>query len=389
VADGDVIVEISQGKVGPAGATGPTGPTGPAGTTGPAGAPGPTGNPGSTGTAGVAGPAGPTGPTGPAGTGATGATGATGQSAYQAAVAGGFVGTQAQWIASLTPDAREVEFQKTSLELQWRYVGDTTWTTLTPLSAITGPAGATGNFLVLPTGDPVPSGTPDGTLIFDYTPVANTIGVSGTAGKIGGNTVSTLTVPSTRGAAIGTTVIGIYVADSTGTVLDTLTPTDAKSNTWSVDVQKLQGTSIQVAIFSSHITSTINVGDNLTITANSTKSRCAVGYYVATGIATASRLDKTATAGSSTATLTSATTATLSQASELVIAVAGHADGPTWTESGTGWSTQLALDSTGTGPKHAHARFIITTATTAVTASGTLSSAIAWSAAMATYKAGA
>ncbi|BCM95211.1 putative tail fiber protein [Burkholderia phage FLC6] len=33
--------------------------------------------------------------------GDTGATGATGQSAYQAAVAGGFVGTQAQWLASL------------------------------------------------------------------------------------------------------------------------------------------------------------------------------------------------------------------------------------------------------------------------------------------------
>lgn len=40
-----------------------------------------------------------TGPTGP--TGATGATGATGDSAYEVAVAEGFVGTKAQWLASL------------------------------------------------------------------------------------------------------------------------------------------------------------------------------------------------------------------------------------------------------------------------------------------------
>ena len=69
------------------GATGATGSTGPQGEQGPAG---PTGA------------SGPQGPTGPAGaTGPQGPAGAAGSSAYQVAVAGGFVGTESQWLASL------------------------------------------------------------------------------------------------------------------------------------------------------------------------------------------------------------------------------------------------------------------------------------------------
>ena len=69
------------------GATGATGSTGPQGEQGPAG---PTGA------------SGPQGPTGPAGaTGPQGPAGAAGSSAYEVAVAGGFVGTESQWLASL------------------------------------------------------------------------------------------------------------------------------------------------------------------------------------------------------------------------------------------------------------------------------------------------
>lgn len=50
------------------------------------------------------GTAGPPGPPGASGsTGATGSPGAAGQSAYAAAVAAGYVGTQAQWLASMNP----------------------------------------------------------------------------------------------------------------------------------------------------------------------------------------------------------------------------------------------------------------------------------------------
>lgn len=71
-------------QVGPAGATGPQGEAGPAGPTGATGATGPTG---------------PAGDTGPAG--ATGVAGADGLSAYEVAVANGFVGTESAWLDSL------------------------------------------------------------------------------------------------------------------------------------------------------------------------------------------------------------------------------------------------------------------------------------------------
>lgn len=76
--------------VGPAGATGPQGPAGATGAQGPVGA---------TGATGPQGPAGSTGPQGPAGD--TGPAGADGLSAYEVAVAGGFVGNEAAWLASL------------------------------------------------------------------------------------------------------------------------------------------------------------------------------------------------------------------------------------------------------------------------------------------------
>ncbi|NBU81384.1 MAG: DUF1566 domain-containing protein [Flavobacteriaceae bacterium] len=57
---------------------------------------------GTPGPAGAAGPQGPIGPIGPAGAaGTNGTNGTNGSSAYQIAIANGFVGTEAQWLASL------------------------------------------------------------------------------------------------------------------------------------------------------------------------------------------------------------------------------------------------------------------------------------------------
>ena len=114
--------------VGPAGATGPAGPAGAAGAAGAdgksayevavdngfvgteaqwlaslVGPTGPAGAAGADGATGPAGPAGPAGATGPAG--AAGAAGADGKSAYEVAVDNGFVGTEAQWLASLVGPA--------------------------------------------------------------------------------------------------------------------------------------------------------------------------------------------------------------------------------------------------------------------------------------------
>ena len=99
------MATIDLGKVvgerGPQGEQGIPGPQGEPGVQGPQGLQGPQGGPGQAGPAGqtgpqgpqgVQGPQGPTGPQGPKGD--TGAAGANGKSAYQAAVGGGYAGTE-------------------------------------------------------------------------------------------------------------------------------------------------------------------------------------------------------------------------------------------------------------------------------------------------------
>lgn len=42
-------------------------------------------------------------------------------------------------------DGREVEIQNSGTQIQWRYVGDVSWTNIVSIAAITGPTGATGS----------------------------------------------------------------------------------------------------------------------------------------------------------------------------------------------------------------------------------------------------
>lgn len=129
VANGFIGTEVEwlaslEGPQGPKGDTGDTGATGPAGADGATGPKGDQGDPGPAGDsayevavangfvgteaawlASLVGPKGDTGDTGPAGAdgadGATGPAGADGLSAYQVALANGFVGTEIEWLASL------------------------------------------------------------------------------------------------------------------------------------------------------------------------------------------------------------------------------------------------------------------------------------------------
>ena len=90
------------GSVGPPGAPGAPGAPGDVGPMGPAGPVGPQGIQGLPGSNGLPGDPGPQGDVGPAGPqGVPGPAGQDGDSAYAVAVANGFVGTEAQWLASL------------------------------------------------------------------------------------------------------------------------------------------------------------------------------------------------------------------------------------------------------------------------------------------------
>lgn len=113
---GDTGPQGEQGDPGPTGATGPTGPAGDTGPTGPAGAAGADGADGASAyeiavangfvgdeTAWLASLVGADGADGAAG--ADGSDGADGASAYQVAVANGFIGTEAEWLDSLVGPA--------------------------------------------------------------------------------------------------------------------------------------------------------------------------------------------------------------------------------------------------------------------------------------------
>lgn len=68
--------------------------------------------------------------------------GQSGKSAYDIAVSLGFVGTAEEWLSSLNgKDGREIELNVTADTIDWRYKGDTTWTTLLPLSTVAGQNG--------------------------------------------------------------------------------------------------------------------------------------------------------------------------------------------------------------------------------------------------------
>lgn len=111
---GDKGEKGDPGIQGPKGDTGPQGDRGLQGEQGVKGDKGDTGEQGPQGAQGVQGPKGDTGATGAQGiqgiqgpkgdTGNTGPIGADGLSAYQVAVANGFVGTLSQWLASLKGD---------------------------------------------------------------------------------------------------------------------------------------------------------------------------------------------------------------------------------------------------------------------------------------------
>jgi hypothetical protein len=98
---------LVEGPAGPKGDTGPQGPKGDTGSQGPQGEVGPQGLTGpSGGPQGEAGPQGPKGDTGPQGeiglTGNNGIQGVDGKSAYQVATDNGFVGTEQEWLDSIS-----------------------------------------------------------------------------------------------------------------------------------------------------------------------------------------------------------------------------------------------------------------------------------------------
>ncbi len=184
---GDTGTTGPQGVPGVKGDTGATGPQGvpgvkgDTGNTGPQGVPGVKGDTGAAGPQGVPGVKGDTGATGPQGVpgvkgdkGDTGATGANGLSAYQIAVAGGFVGTEAAWLESLKTQAviesndGSVQIQKTGAVYNLS-VKRASAAVLTFASTINWSAATASIYKITLSGDALLANPTAGTLIADAT----------------------------------------------------------------------------------------------------------------------------------------------------------------------------------------------------------------------------
>ena len=210
---GDTGPQGEQGDPGPTGATGATGPTGPAGDTGSAGA-----------------------------AGATGADGADGASAYEVAVANGFVGTEAEWLDSLVGPAGPTG--ATGATGATGPKGDT---------GDTGPAGATGATGASGADGADGADGQDGKTILSGTAAPTTEGVDGDfyirtttnfiyGPKAGGTWPAGVSLAGPQGpagapgadgadGADGTTGIGVPAGGTAGQVLTKTSATDY-ATTW-------------------------------------------------------------------------------------------------------------------------------------------------------------
>ena len=229
------------GATGPTGDTGPQGPQGPQGIQGEVGPQGPQGVKGDTGDTGPQGIQGDVGPVGPAGV-----DGDDGLSAYQVALGGGFVGTEAQWLASLVgPQGPQGE------------------------TGPQGPKGDTGD--VGPAGPQGPQGEqgPAGTMTYPAAGIAVSTGTAWGASKaepsgdlVGTTDTQTLTAKTLSGAVLNDGYTEEVFA-VTGTA-PLLSPTNGSIQTWT-----LSGNSTPTAgTWAAGQSITLMVDDNTAYTIN-------------------------------------------------------------------------------------------------------------------------
>jgi hypothetical protein len=193
-------------------------------------------------------------------------------------------------------------------------------------------------------------------------------------------------------AAIGTTVAitgvtvaagdAIIVACHVGSATVTITGvTDSAGNTYTKDVELLPATSQHIYIWSCPNAAALSSGSITATISTSSSAQRAIHAVSVSGLASSSIKDKTSTNEATSATWTSGSTGTLTQADELAFAFA-YSNAATANTPDAGWTeTQDTQIST-------NRRFIceyqIVSAATALNAGGTVGNA-GWGAVIATY----
>lgn len=160
--------------------------------------------------------------------------------------------------------------------------------------------------------------------------------------------------------------------------------TDSVGNTYVVDVQLSANPGVQHADFIASCLNPAALPSGGTITATwptASASLKTIGAMKSSGILSSAALDETATNSGSSAAWSVGPTATLDQAGELALyAVSNRADA-TANTPGAGWTDVLDFN---TGSRRLAFGYQIVSATTALTASGTMGNN-SWVAVLATY----
>jgi hypothetical protein len=195
------------------------------------------------------------------------------------------------------------------------------------------------------------------------------------------NSSITISVPA-AGVATGDSII---VAVTAGTFAGPVTCSDAKSNSYTIDAD-VTGAG-RLLICSAHNVTALASGDTITATYPGFSGLTTASANQFSGISAITPVDQVSTATGNSATPSSGFTGTTTQANELLFGAIAHNSTPTFTPGSGYILIGQVIGGSGSGQKTLSPEYQIVSTTGTYAATGTLSSAQQWRAAIVTYKA--
>lgn len=207
-------------------------------------------------------------------------------------------------------------------------------------------------------------------------------------GRVGSGTLQTSAtsqaITITQVVPAGSLIVGGCAMEAGSSVYPTITVADTRGNTYSSSASANQGATVSTRLFWSKLTTALQVGDTVTITASASRNRWATALEAFDDGNTA---DQFSSAIGTTAAVNAGTTGTTSQATELVVAAYGSSGTPTPTlTAGSGFTQDGPLDcGAASSNRGISMEWKYVTVVGTQTAPGTLSAAVAWAGAVQTF----
>ncbi|MDP2674685.1 MAG: hypothetical protein Q8Q00_07240 [Dehalococcoidia bacterium] len=195
------------------------------------------------------------------------------------------------------------------------------------------------------------------------------------------NSSITITVPAAGVAAADSIIVSV----TAGTFAGAVSCSDTKGNSYAVDAD-VTGVG-RLFVCSAHNVTALASGDTITATYPSLSGVTTASANEFSGVSATTPADKVSTAAGNNASPSSGSTATTTQANELLFGAIAHNSTPTFAP-GSGYNLAgQVIGGSGSGQKTNSPEYRIVSATESYAANGTLSSGQQWQAAIVTYKA--